>query len=116
MDWSRHLCAALLAAASFSASSASLTTVGSVPEARRPAGVPPEYVVTPNGLFHPSCVIEVQDGERLSASGAVLQQLDMPQGVGVSGLESDGAGLFYCGGGSSGKVRAVRRPRAGTAA
>ena len=49
-------------------------------------------------------------------SGAVLQQLDMPQGVGVSGLESDGAGLFYCGGGSSGKVRAVRRPRAGTAA
>ena len=31
-------------------------------------------------------------------------------GIGVSGLESDGAGLFYCGGGGSGKVRAVRRP------
>lgn len=46
------------------------------------------------------------------ASGAVLQQLDMPQGVGVSGLEYDGAGLFYCGGGGSGKVRAVRRPKA----
>ena len=45
-------------------------------------------------------------------SGAVLQQLDMPAGVGVSGLESDGAGLFYCGGGGSGKVRAVRRPGA----
>lgn len=45
-------------------------------------------------------------------SGAVLQQLDMPQGVGVSGLESDGADLFYCGGGGSGKVRAVRRPKA----
>jgi hypothetical protein len=29
----------------------------------------------------------------------------------VSGLESDGADLFYCGGGSSGKVRAVRRPK-----
>ncbi len=44
-------------------------------------------------------------------SGAVLERLQMPSGTGVSGLESDGAGLFYCGGGSSGKVRAVRRPR-----
>jgi hypothetical protein len=43
-------------------------------------------------------------------SGAVLERLEMPRGVGVSGLESDGADLFYCGGGSSGKVRAVRRP------
>lgn len=45
-------------------------------------------------------------------SGEVLERLAMPGGVGVSGLESDGAGLFYCGGGGSGKVRAVRRPRA----
>ncbi|QCP14860.1 Vgb family protein [Pseudoduganella umbonata] len=44
-------------------------------------------------------------------SGAVLERLDMPPGVGVSGLESDGADLFYCGGGASGKVRAVRRPK-----
>jgi outer membrane protein assembly factor BamB len=44
-------------------------------------------------------------------SGAVLERLQMPNGVGVSGLESDGAGLFYCGGGASGKVRAVRRPK-----
>lgn len=44
-------------------------------------------------------------------SGAVLQRLQMPPGTGVSGLESDGAGLFYCGGGDSGKLRAVRRPR-----
>lgn len=43
--------------------------------------------------------------------GTVLERLRMPQGVGVSGLESDGADLFYCGGGNSGKVRAVRRPR-----
>lgn len=43
--------------------------------------------------------------------GAVLQRLQMPAGVGVSGLESDGGDLFYCGGGGSGKVRAVRRPR-----
>jgi glutamine cyclotransferase len=44
-------------------------------------------------------------------SGAVLEQLEMPHGTGVSGLESDGADLFYCGGGESGKVRAVRRPK-----
>ena len=45
-------------------------------------------------------------------SGAVLERLEMPRGTAVSGLESDGADLFYCGGGGSGKVRAVRRPRA----
>ena len=45
-------------------------------------------------------------------SGAVIERLEMPHGVGVSGLESDGADLFYCGGGKSGKVRAVRRPKA----
>ena len=44
-------------------------------------------------------------------SGKVLERLTMPEGVFVSGLESDGAGLFYAGGGSSGKVRAVRRPK-----
>jgi len=46
-------------------------------------------------------------------NGAVLERLEMPRGVGISGLESDGADLFYCGGGESGKVRAVRRPRSG---
>jgi glutamine cyclotransferase len=45
------------------------------------------------------------------ADGAVLERLEMPPGTGVSGLESDGADLFYCGGGGSGKVRAVRRPQ-----
>lgn len=45
-------------------------------------------------------------------SGTVLERLRMPPGVNVSGLESDGADLFYCGGGS-GKVRAVRRPPRG---
>ena len=44
-------------------------------------------------------------------SGKVLERLTMPEGVGVSGLESDGADLFYAGGGQSGKVRAVRRPK-----
>ncbi|MEH6418174.1 glutamine cyclotransferase [Pseudomonas sp. CGJS7] len=44
-------------------------------------------------------------------SGAVLERLQMPAGVGVSGLESDGGDVFYCGGGPSGKIRAVRRPK-----
>jgi glutamine cyclotransferase len=44
------------------------------------------------------------------ATGEVLEQLAMPEGVGVSGLESDGGERFFCGGGTSGKVRAVRRP------
>ena len=47
-----------------------------------------------------------------AGSGQVLERLEMPAGVGVSGLESDGADLLYCGGGNSGKVRAVRRPKA----
>ncbi|MBL0937110.1 MAG: PQQ-binding-like beta-propeller repeat protein [Rhizobiaceae bacterium] len=43
-------------------------------------------------------------------TGEVLERLDMPPGTGVSGLESDGGDRFFCGGGNSGKVRAVRRP------
>src|SRR3954467_2661204 len=49
-----------------------------------------------------------------SRTGEVLDTLEMPRGVGVSGLESDGADLFYCGGGKSGKVRTVRRARKGS--
>jgi len=40
----------------------------------------------------------------------VLERLEMPPGVAISGLESDGGDRFFCGGGSSGKVRVVRRP------
>ncbi|EUC01137.1 hypothetical protein PMI07_004423 [Rhizobium sp. CF080] len=43
-------------------------------------------------------------------TGNVLEMLEMPPGIGVSGLESDGADQFFCGGGTSGKVRAIRRP------
>jgi glutamine cyclotransferase len=43
-------------------------------------------------------------------TGEVLESLEMPIGTYVSGLESDGHGQFFCGGGTSGKVRAVRRP------
>jgi hypothetical protein len=35
----------------------------------------------------------------------------MPEGTEVSGLESDGGDLFYAGGGGSGRIRTVRRPR-----
>jgi glutamine cyclotransferase len=42
-------------------------------------------------------------------TGEVLETLEMPPGVTVSGLESDGSDLFFCGGESSGKLRAVSR-------
>jgi len=45
-------------------------------------------------------------------TGKVLARVAMPAGTGVSGLESNGSDLFFCGGGKSGKVRAVKRPRA----
>lgn len=44
-------------------------------------------------------------------TGAVLERLQMPNGISVSGLEADGGELFYCGGGNSGRVHAVKRPR-----
>src|SRR5262245_54618554 len=44
-------------------------------------------------------------------TGEVQEQLDMPRGVAVSGLESDGGDRFFCGG-TGAKVRVVRRPRA----
>jgi glutamine cyclotransferase len=44
-------------------------------------------------------------------TGEAVERIEMPPGVGVSGLESDGGDRFFCGGGGSGKVRAVRRPR-----
>jgi glutamine cyclotransferase len=44
-------------------------------------------------------------------TGEVLESLEMPGGAGVSGLESDGRDQFFCGGGRTGKVRVVRRPK-----
>ena len=49
-------------------------------------------------------------------TGEVHEQLALPPGVGVSGLESDGGDQFFCGGGNTGKVRAVRRPKRRAAA
>jgi glutamine cyclotransferase len=47
-------------------------------------------------------------------TGEVLESLEMPEGTFVSGLESDGGDQFFCGGGRSGKIRAVRRPKRGS--
>ena len=49
-------------------------------------------------------------------TGEVLDELAMPPGTVISGLESDGGDRFFCGGGPSGKVRTVRRPGRGSAA
>lgn len=63
-------------------------------------------------LWHATLEGDESDLRRVDpATGEVFEKLKMPEGVGVSGLESDGDGCFYCGGGPSGKVRAVRRPQ-----
>jgi glutamine cyclotransferase len=63
-------------------------------------------------LWHGTWEGDESDVRRIDpGTGAVLERLEMPAGVGVSGLESDGGDQFFCGGGRSGKLRAVRRPR-----
>ncbi|CEJ13898.1 hypothetical protein BN1110_04222 [bacterium YEK0313] len=67
-------------------------------------------------LWHGTWQDGTSDLRRIDAeTGALLERLDMPSGMGVSGLEVHGD-LFFCGGGPSGKVRAVRRPRRAAAA
>jgi len=66
-------------------------------------------------LWHGTLEGDESDVRRVDPrTGEVLERLEMPEGVTVSGLESDGGDRFFCGGGKSGKVRAVRRPRRGT--
>jgi glutamine cyclotransferase len=63
-------------------------------------------------LWHGTWENDESDVRRVDPkTGEVLEQLEMPAGTGVSGLESDGGDQFFCGGGNSGKVRAVRRPK-----
>ncbi|SRR5579883_86714 len=63
-------------------------------------------------LWHATLEGNESDVRRIDAgTGEVLERLTMPAGVEVSGLESDGGDRFFCGGGPSGRVRAVRRPR-----
>jgi glutamine cyclotransferase len=64
-------------------------------------------------LWHATWEGDTSDLRRIDpATGAVLETLEMPSGVGVSGLESNGGDQFFCGGGGSGKLRAVRRSTA----
>jgi glutamine cyclotransferase len=64
-------------------------------------------------LWHGTWEGEESDVRRIDArTGEVLERLEMPAGVFVSGLESDGGDRFFCGGGKSAKVRVVRRPKA----
>jgi streptogramin lyase len=44
-------------------------------------------------------------------SGEVLARLELPPDAPISGLESDGRDLLFCGGARTGKLRAVRRRR-----
>jgi len=63
-------------------------------------------------LWHGTWEGDKSDVRRIDPrTGEVLDTLEMPSGAGVSGLESDGGERFFCGGGKSGKIRAVRRPR-----
>jgi glutamine cyclotransferase len=63
-------------------------------------------------LWHGTWEGDESDVRRIDPqTGDVLESLEMPSGSGVSGLESDGGDRFFCGGGKSGKVRAIRRPR-----
>ncbi len=63
-------------------------------------------------LWHGTWEGDQSDVRRIDPdTGAVLERLQMPDGSGVSGLESDGGDLLYCGGAMSGTVRAVRRPK-----
>jgi len=63
-------------------------------------------------LWHGTLEGEESELRRIDPqTGEVLERVEMPTGVHVSGLDSDGRDQFFCGGGASGKVRAVRRPR-----
>jgi len=63
-------------------------------------------------LWHGTWEADQSELRRIDVqSGEVLEQIDMPPGISVSGLESNGGDTFFCGGSDSGKVRAVRRPR-----
>lgn len=46
-------------------------------------------------------------------TGAVLTRLTMPAGTRLAGLANDGGARFFCGGGASATIRAVRRPGVG---
>jgi glutamine cyclotransferase len=63
-------------------------------------------------LWHATWEGEESELRRIDPrTGKVLAALEMPKDIGISGLESNGKDQFFCGGGSSGKVRVVKRPK-----
>jgi glutamine cyclotransferase len=63
-------------------------------------------------LWHATWEADQSDIRRVdNKTGEVLEKLDMPEGVGVSGMESNGKDTFYCGGAGNPRLRAVRKPR-----
>ncbi len=68
-------------------------------------------------LWHGTWEGDESDLRRIDpATGEVLEQLDMPGDIAVSGLDADAEGQFLCGGASSGRIRVVRRPKRNAAA
>jgi glutamine cyclotransferase len=61
-------------------------------------------------LWHGTWEGDESDVRRIDPeTGNVLEMIEMPAGVAVSGLESDGGDRFFCGGSTSGKLRAIRK-------
>ncbi len=56
------------------AHAAQLTRVAQLDRAVRPANVPLDYVITPNGYFSPDCVQTVHANEALLADGSIRQR------------------------------------------
>jgi glutamine cyclotransferase len=73
-------------------------------------------------LWHATWEDDASEVRRIDPeSGEVLERMEMPPSVCVSGLESDGGDQFFCGSGGccgpgGGKVRAIRRPKRSSAA
>jgi hypothetical protein len=63
--------AAAFTQAQAGALSTTLRSVGDLPAGTRPAGVPTDYLITPNGFFHPSCVVQIDEGDQVTRSGAI---------------------------------------------
>ncbi|HEX6636906.1 MAG TPA: glutaminyl-peptide cyclotransferase, partial [Steroidobacteraceae bacterium] len=63
-------------------------------------------------LWHATWEGDESELRRVDAkTGEVLETLQLPAGINVSGLECDGRDTFFCGGGGTGKVRAVKRSK-----
>jgi glutamine cyclotransferase len=63
-------------------------------------------------LWHATWEADESEIRRIDPkTGEVQEQLVMPEGAFISGLESDGKERFFCGGAKSGKLRAVKRPK-----